>query len=140
MRGLLRTAWLPVFVLLLGCGSKSDLVPVSGRVMMDNQPLAKANVQFSPMDQANKTVSSATTDEDGYFKLSASLPNGNTAEGAVVGKYTVRISLFDHTSEEGKPAHGQQVPAKYNSKSELTFDVPAGGTKEANFNLTKKKK
>jgi hypothetical protein len=28
------------------------------------------------------------------------------------------------------------VPAKYNRNSELTFDVPSGGTDQANFSLT----
>jgi hypothetical protein len=42
----------------------------------------------------------------------------------------VQISIYDRANPAGPR---ELVPAKYNKDSTLTFTVPPGGTKEANF-------
>jgi hypothetical protein len=132
---------LPALVLLLlplGCGHKGpDLVPVSGRVMLDNKPLAKATVHFMPASGTASPDSYGVTDTEGRFTLKVS-NKGNDREGAVVGKHRVQISVVEH-NVGSKTANGEQLPYRYNHNSKLEFTVPAGGTTEANFlNLTSK--
>jgi len=136
MRHVSRATWLPLLVLLPVACAKSGpaLVPVSGRVTIENRPLANAVVSFTPAEvtPGNPPVeSSGRTDADG--KLSLEL-NSTSKEGALVGTHLVRIALFDRG--DGKtPAKGQVVPAEYNQNSKVTFSVPPGGTTDANFAL-----
>jgi hypothetical protein len=135
---------LPLLLLLsFGCGKQTGpaLVPVSGRVMMDNQPLKGALVRFEPEKRegdANVTPDSfGTTDDQGNYSLK---PTGarSDLDGAVVGKHHVQISIIERGEAAGKAGIRELVPARYNTKSKLTFTVPAGGTKDANFNLSRK--
>jgi hypothetical protein len=130
-------------LLLVGCGKGYKLAPVSGRVTMDNQPLANAEVSFYPTGGKGLPYASGTTDEQGNYKLEAFEGRG-TANGAVVGEHRVEISMSNKT--RGKKADprsgvgpgGDLIPAQFNSDSKLTFTVPPAGTKEANFNLNSK--
>jgi hypothetical protein len=77
--------------LLAGCGGPK-LPPfaekVEGTLTMGKMPLANVRVQFVPQDtsRGQLTVSSATTDEKGFF----SLKRDDTGKpGAVIGKHKV---------------------------------------------------
>jgi hypothetical protein len=133
---------LPLLALALslaaGCGG-AGVAPVSGRVTLNGQPLANVHVSFQPVaagtDLNPGGGSYAITDADGRFTL-------RTVEGdrpgAVVGKHRVEITprnTDDDADRRGKGA-AAGVPAKYNRNSQLTFDVPRGGTDQANFALT----
>jgi predicted small lipoprotein YifL len=149
MRFFLRLSLLlPLFLLLaMGCGKKGPkLVPVSGKVLMDGQPLANANVSFQPVaklpDGTTAPDASATTDAEGRYSLKA-LEGGISPEGAAPGKYTVRITLFDRNATykvEAMVKQGvEKVPAKYNTQSKMEFTVPETGTDKADFlDLTSK--
>ena len=138
-----------------GCGS-STYVPVSGKVTYNGAPLAKVQVLFQPTANAGADAggvgSFAMTNEKGEFKMEASTPTPTS--GAVVGKHQVRIAFppkalgtgsqgEDPDSDAATPGGGkgrpklphQPIPAKYNSETTLTFEVPAGGTSAANFAL-----
>jgi hypothetical protein len=137
---LVPLALLPL--LAAGCGS-SNVVAVSGRVTLDGKPLANAHVGFQPLAQPGKVDagggSYAITDSDGRYSLRMV---ESDAPGAVVGKHRVEIVLRgtgadDDTDRHGKPPK-PPLPARYNQESKLTFDVPAAGTKEANFELESK--
>jgi hypothetical protein len=130
--------WLLLLVALLaGCKERAaDTVPVSGRVTIDRQPLANATVTFTPAEASDVRLisqSSGKTDEQGRFSLQLDADNRS---GAIVGIHRVRVSIFDRGSE-GKPGKGQLLPREYNRDSILTFTVPAGGTTEANFDLSR---
>ena len=125
-------AWLLLLpLLLLGCGQKGPKVaPVSGRVTLDNKPLANADVTFTPTEPGPKNTnleSSARTDEQGRYSLKMVQDRRG---GAPVGANKVRISLI----ERGEKIVNR-VPRAYNQDTKLTFTVPAEGTKEANFDL-----
>lgn len=62
---------------LAGCGEDNGLVPVRGRVLLDDQPVEGAAVMFQP-DQG--VPATATTDAKGEFEMST--PQG---KGAAVG-------------------------------------------------------
>jgi hypothetical protein len=126
-------AWLLLLaLLLLGCAKGGPkVVPVSGRVTLDQQPLANADVTFSPESGAGGSGSldsSGQTDEQGNYSLKMIQDRRN---GAVVGTHKVRISLIERGTKIVN-----RVPKQYNTDTKLTFTVPAEGSKEANFDLT----
>jgi hypothetical protein len=123
----------------LGCGS-SKFVPVSGKVMLNGQPLAGASVSFEPLG-ADDTPSLlpgslVKTNADGTFTLKA--VSGEA--GAVPGKHRVRIVLAGGEAGGADdrprgPAATKTLPRHYNADSKLTFTVPARGTSDALFEL-----
>lgn len=134
-----RSVWLLVcLVLLTGCGStEGPFAPVSGVVLLNGKPLADASVSLTPVVSDKATYgpgSHGITDATGRFTLKVSTHN---AKGALVGKHTVRISLADAPKGDPGGAHltKELLPARYNSKSELVFEVPRSGTSEARFEL-----
>jgi hypothetical protein len=123
---------------VVGCGSGSDkVVPVSGTITLDGQPLAGANITFQPTGAGSAGPGSgAVTDAAGKYVL-------KTAEkaprpGAVVGKHTVRIAgAQDQRAPDDdtqRPPAKDPVPAHYRDGS-LTFEVPAAGSDKADFAL-----
>jgi hypothetical protein len=132
-----------VLVVLFGCSSKSyKVAQVSGRVTLDGKPLPKASVTFAPMaskeNQNPGPTSHGLTDADGRFTLIFD----TSTTGSVVGKCRVYITTLqtDPAADErdaGGPVKRvrDKVPEKYNQKTELVYDVPAGGTDKANFDL-----
>jgi hypothetical protein len=135
----------------VGCSdSNPKRAPVSGTVTMDGKPLPYAWVNFQPMasgDNINPGRTAAgATDAQGRYQLNVDPQN----PGAVVAKHRVSISrqyaedLVEDPSEGGVPADMprlgkvKDIPARYNAKSELTFEVPSGGTDKANFDLHSK--
>jgi len=123
-------------LLPLGCGPSGPKTnPVSGKVTMDNKPLANATVTFIPANLDPKTPAlqaSGRTDDQGNYSLKMDKDN---REGAPEGSYKVSISVFDRGGPD-RPARGQLVPEEYNHKTTLTFTVPAEGSKDANFELS----
>lgn len=125
-------------LLAAGC-QRGGAVPVSGRVTLNGQPLANVHVSFQPIaagtDVNPGSGSYGITDSDGRFTLR--LVEGDRS-GAAVGKHRIEITprnTDDDFDRRGKGAV-TGVPDRYNRKSELTFDVPAGGTDKADFALT----
>jgi hypothetical protein len=132
-----------VFVVLaLGCGGTKH-APVSGKVTLNGQPLANVFVSFQPIAKEGSTEagpgSSGTTDAQGRFTLK--MATGEN--GAVVGKHRVIISQVVNKTDDtgdarptrGGPPQMEKLPARYNSESQETFDVPSGGTDKADFAL-----
>ena len=123
-----------------GCGGKPsyELVPVSGRVTLDGQPLANARVNFQPTrDQANPGPgSSGVTDAEGHFVLA--LSSESETPGAVPGKHMVTISTIanEEAANDAAPATDRSLPRQAGDGS-LTFEVPSEGTDQANFDLKK---
>ena len=80
----------------------------------------------------------AITDDDGRFTLRLVEGDGS---GAVVGKHRVEITSRgaepdDATDRPKAPRPRTVIPARYSRNSELTFEVPSGGTDKADFALT----
>lgn len=129
-----------------GCGKHSDngLLPVSGQVRLDGQPLAGASVTF----RSDSAQIPGLTDDDGRYELKP---------GAAPGEYRVVIGKLEGSPQQmltidpgalGKvqPAATpvrpprQIVPARYShpAQSELRFTVESPGTKQADFELKSK--
>jgi hypothetical protein len=137
-----RLFLLPLAIALAGCGGNGlKTAPVSGRVTLNGKPLADASVLFSPIprlgvDNNPGPGSGARTDADGRFTLM--LITGKDVKGAVVGKHKVQIKMIpDANPTDDSPQHFKNLPKHYGGKdTKLEFDVPADGTKTANFDLT----
>ena len=126
-------------VFCAGCGGgEFSVAPVSGVVTLDGEPLAGAHVSFEPVsareDNRAGPGSFGTTDSVGRYQLET-LDERN---GAVVGNHRITIRTFH--AERGN--NGEMVitqkeilPDRYHASSELTMEVPRGGTDQANFQL-----
>jgi hypothetical protein len=90
--------------------------------------------------------SAGTTDAGGRYTLEVSSQQ-HKGKGAVVGKHRVTIGTIlpgeganptdpSVGTPDGEPLAGKElIPPQYNQDSTLTFDVPAGGTDKADFDL-----
>ena len=117
-----------------GCGG-SGPTSVSGVVKLDGAPLEGAGVTFTPIAGGEIGGSSGRTDAEGRYTLRTILKD---KPGAAVGSHQVAISLYKENPNNQDQAGSELVPQRYNQKTELKFDVPAGGTDQANFDLKKK--
>lgn len=126
------SVWFPILAvsaLFCGCGGSSssvDLVPVSGVVMLDGQPLEGATVRFEPISAEEGRSSSGTTNAQGQYELQYT----RDKMGAVPGQHAVRFSKLDDSESE-------TLPAKLNVDSKHTAEVTSG-EEMINFDLTSK--
>lgn len=132
-------------IVIAGCGGESyEIAPASGSVTMDGEPLANVTLNFQPVnvgDTPNPGPGSyAKTDDKGQFTLATI--NDNTS-GAVVGKHTVTVTTPDTTDPESENADINEfvdpIPARYNAESQLTEEIPSGGTDAIKLELTSEK-
>jgi hypothetical protein len=136
---------------VVGCSGGPEYAPVSGVVTLDGKPYPKAVVSFQPVaTEGNLNPgrgSSAYTDENGRFVLMCD----NEINGAVVGKHLVRIMTRGNEvvgqdptvgSDDKTPLRPQldPIPPEWNALSKKEFDVPAGGTDKADFDIVTGKK
>jgi hypothetical protein len=125
-----------VLLLAAGC-SRSDIVPVSGRVTLDGKPLAGAVITFQPISDPNSDVRPASgsvgrTDAEGRYSLRLIEPE---CEGALAGPHIVTITTATaRPGDDASRPQGEQAPKAWRDGSER-FEVPAGGTTSADFDL-----
>jgi hypothetical protein len=108
---------------LTGCGRPENIGQVSGMVTLNGQPLPGALIQFEPL--AGGSPSGGYTDESGQY----SLTYNREVQGAEIGEHRVLIrtkDLGNPDSDPPRPKKAESVPARYNTKSELTAKVEAG--------------
>jgi hypothetical protein len=106
-----------------GCGGGPQFGSVSGRVTLDDQPLAETTVEFQP---ESGSPSYGVTNDNGDYTLAWSADQ----PGAQIGKHTVRITSFN----EGNRRIPERVPPRYNRQSELVREV-RGGSQRIDFEL-----
>jgi hypothetical protein len=121
-------------LLCSGCKDRLPVAPVSGRVLLGNEPLAAATITFQPVAEGDKRTSAAPgsvgrTNADGRYELRLITPD---QPGAVVGKHTVRITTVTSTADDSKLPGGERVPLTWRDGTQ-TFVVPAEGTAAADF-------
>jgi hypothetical protein len=139
-RGSLAVACLAMAALHTGCDAKSGgLAPVSGIITLDGKPVPGAQVSFQPQggEQKNPGPGSAgVCDVSGRYELTTI----RKEPGAVTGPHAVRVygpkDKMISGSDVDVPGRKELFPPKYNFQTELSFEVPAGGTDQANFDLS----
>ncbi len=122
LSGLMAVAALMTATGCGGSGDRPNLGLVSGVVTLDGKPLSGASVSFN---QAGFRPSIGMTDNEGRYELVYL----RDIKGATLGKHVVKIKLV---SLSGEPI--KQLPKKYNSDSQLNYEVKAGEN-EFNFEL-----
>jgi hypothetical protein len=129
--------------LLAGCGGNGDELPreaISGTVTFKGEPLKAGTIQFLPSSAREVTAGGAVI-VDGKYSI-------RQTEGLVPGRYQVLISgaqAAPAAARSGLPGDAppappakEPIPAKYNSKSELSAQVKNGGPNTLPFDLQDK--
>ena len=127
-----------VCVAVAGCGPGYEVVPVSGQVTWQGEPLAGWGVQFRPIAEgpaAPSPGSHGTTDTEGRYTLHLVDPD---RPGGVVGRHRIQITPpgaaeQDPLDDLGDP-HAIQFPPHFLDGS-IEFTVLRGGTAEADLHL-----
>lgn len=122
-----------LLLVALGCGESDPLnrQAVSGKIMLDGEPLAEGTVEFTPV---NNGVPSGATVKDGLFTIPEE-------KGLPPGDYVVRVTAASSsgvTAEvpgESNLIPAELIPEKYNTKSELSFHVDENGSNVLDLNL-----
>ncbi|MDO5554664.1 MAG: hypothetical protein Q4G68_12975 [Planctomycetia bacterium] len=131
-----------VMILFVSSGCKdANIVKVSGKITVEGKPVGNLHVSFQPVavqgENALGPSAWGVTDEQGNFELKA-VNIDKKITGATVGANRVKITA---RGPEKKP---DEVVYTGTWKSplpggvpsiETTFEVPRGGTSEANFDL-----
>jgi hypothetical protein len=141
-----------LLVAMVGCSSGGpQFVPVSGVITLDGKPYGNAVISFQPIGTGGNPYpgrgSSAFTDENGRFVLMCD----GKINGAVVGKHHVRITsrgsspaitIPDGGTPDDTPVRREvdPVPPEWNLHSKVEFDVPPGGTDQANFDIQSRRR
>lgn len=133
----------------LGCGDGSKIVPVSGTITLDGEPLRGKSIEFIPSGDTRSTGAGGNTDENGHYELLAVKPGATTdVKGIAPGSYKVIVKEpimpidfpeSDVNSQEPTVAVGiptpkkgkrrSTIPALYSdiNRTPLTATVPDNG-------------
>ena len=107
---------------LTGCGQSADqydVVKVRGVITCGGKPMAKAFVNFTPLNQEERKAGRpgrpalGVTDDEGRFELTT-YENG---DGAIIGRHRVSVGPYSAT-EEANPDAGKNFPC-LNSTMEI---------------------
>lgn len=135
MNGFLRLS-LGAILLLAGCERGPQMVPVTGKVLYNGQPLAFGSIAFQP---PSGQPARGEIQSDGTFSLSTYRPG----DGAVVGRHKVRVACYESQRPNAAKLPGEQslgkllIPQKYTlfDESGLTAEVIADGNEPFVFEL-----
>ncbi len=124
---------------LSGCGSDYTVVPASGRITLNGEPLANATITTQPVgtneDSTPGPGSFARTDEDGRFTLELQLEK--SIPGAVIAEHRITIIKQGHAADPSSDVATRieaPLPEDYRNGT-VRFTVPEGGTDQMNFEI-----
>jgi hypothetical protein len=111
---------------------------VSGQVRFAGKPLEKGTIDFRPIAGNRSVASGARITSGGYTIV--------TRQGLPPGKYEVRIfSSLDDTRPRpagppggGSPPAIEQIPPRFNVKTEQVVEVTAAGPNRFDFDIPAK--
>lgn len=137
---------LGALIVTIGCssGGGPTLHPVTGKILVDDQPAAGATVVFHPTSATAEALRpSGVAGADGTFTLNT-YPHGN---GAPEGEYVVLVTWFESLpppkddDDADPPAPKSKLPARYTdvTKSGLKATIKSGDNTLEPFKLTAKK-
>lgn len=114
-------------MLAIGCDRGPAVVRVEGKVLLDGQPLAAADVGFSPVGSGDVLAAGGRTRDDGTFVLSSR--GARLGAGALPGEYVVTVRKIKEPPEEFTGIIEYVVPLRFGDteKSPLRATVVSGG-------------
>jgi hypothetical protein len=121
---------------LVGCGARSELAGVAGRVTFDGQAVTDGQVAFEPVGEGRMGFAIVS---NGSYRLDA-------MKGLAPGKYLVRITASRPTGKNAEQdsflkdtqslaINEQYIPPKYNSGSQLEIEIEAIPENQRDFDL-----
>ena len=136
--GLLLATGFGSLILLPGCDKGPQVVPVTGTVYYNDEPLPFGSIMFQPASGQPATGQI----ENGAFSMSSF----RKGDGATVGPQKVRINCYSSQSpqEKAKPVVGERsigallIPREYTTfdTSGFTADVNPDSNEPFEFRLT----
>lgn len=132
-----------VGMIVVGCGPKGpELGSVTGKVTLDGNPVTNGLVTFVPVGGGRPAT--GKTDENGQYVLV-----GVDGKGALLGQHQVSVTTVKEAAtvteiRSDSPEYAKQavsgssssdyntakvvepIPARYNTNTELSFEVKAG--------------
>ncbi|MES2791193.1 MAG: hypothetical protein V4719_16380 [Planctomycetota bacterium] len=128
-----------LLVSVAGCGSQE--IPkalVRGNVLLNGAPLKEGAIKFIPIEGDGPTAG-AVLKGDGEY--STEVPVGMMRVEITSPKVTGKRKAFDTPDSPTIEITEEQIPDRYNAKSELKYEVVSGEKEvEADFDLTTEKK
>ena len=117
-------------LLLVGCSREAKLYPVSGSVSLDGQPVSEGDILFVSPDGVRGP--DAGKIEGGKYAL-------KTTDGKKrVEVSAAKIRPGGARGAGGEPVPEEYIPARYNTASELSFEVKPAAENIINLDLKSK--
>ena len=122
----------------VGCGTKTDKLPISGKVTLDGVPLDGGSIRFNSRP-GEKLQAAGAMIQNGAYEIPAE-------KGLLPGVYIVQMSSPDTDAppvmvggEDGSPKFPvapERIPPEYSEGSDNTIELTRDGDSEFNFDLT----
>ena len=118
--------------LAVGCGgTRSDQIPVTGKVSFDGQPVEQGTITFMPVSGVGQTTGAEIV----AGSYSTTVSPGEQAVQITANKTVVKENPTEEEVQRGLTESTEQyLPAKFNRQSELRVTVSADATTH-NFDL-----
>ena len=117
--------------LIAGCGGTPE-GDVSGTVIYDGKPIEQGSISFIPADGNGPSAGGGI--KDGKYSASK-VPVGMAKIKITGAKVTSKKKMYDDSSD-WVTTSSEILPAKYNDKTELLYDVRPG-SQQKDFDLSK---
>ena len=120
-----------VLAVFSGCmsGNREGLVPVSGNVTLDGQPVENGRILIRQQNGDQRAFGAFIV--DGVYELEA-LPGDCRVE---IRASRIVPGLFDNSNGVPEPRGEMYIPKRYNDQSELTAQISTEGRNELSFEL-----
>ncbi|MBN2292315.1 MAG: hypothetical protein JXM70_07815 [Pirellulales bacterium] len=138
MRTIYGLALILLTVVCCGCGPENR-AEISGKVLLDGQPLKKGSISFIPT-AGNKGPAAGASISDGTYHI-------KREKGAAIGKNIVQIRALKATGKKMRSASGELfdefvsvVPSEYGANSKIVKEVRPGANQiDINIETSPKK-
>ena len=92
-------------------------------VIVDGQPAEQGSISFAPVDGNSRTAGGAI--KDGKY-TAPDVPIGQMRVEIRVSKITGKKQLYDDKKSEFVPTYSETLPKKFNTETELRYEVKPG--------------
>ncbi len=113
--GLQLLCLVSIFLAAGGCGKTPELVPATGKILFEDQPIPGALIKLVPEMETGGFTAHATSDHAGAFTVET-YPHG---QGASPGSYRVVVKMGTCCGED----HGIVIPSKYSDPLQTPLRV-----------------
>jgi hypothetical protein len=124
---------LVILLALTGCMDRLKMADVEGDVTVDNEPIEEGSITFIPADGKGPTTGGRI--EDGHYAVK--VPPGPMKVAITRPKVVEMKKLYPTPDSPKRPIYKETLPARFNDKTELRYEVEPG-TNEKNFQLSTK--